>query len=102
MKIKHKTTDKPSYGFWNRRFRGFSSITLQSGQVIKFKTNELASFAREQIFKRVFPNILDLVKFAKSLPTGFETETTIPMGTGVSLSNGLFIPAKRDSIVWDD
>jgi len=102
MKIKQKQTDKQKFGWWLRRFKGYSSITLKSGQSIKFKTNELYSLARENISKRVFPNILDLVKFAKSLPTGFEVGvTTVAMSEPI-IFNNMFIPAPKNSIEWDD
>ncbi len=103
MKIKAKINDKPSYGWWNRKFRGNFEIALSSGQKRKFRTVELYNYAKEMLSKGIFKTQLDLVDLLKKLPTGFETDqSVIPMGTGVSLPNGLFIPAKRDSIVWDD
>ena len=100
MKIKSKPSQKEKFGFWNRRFRGNPALNIV-GRSMKFKTNLLYSFACEQISKSRHENILDFVKFVKSLPTGFELETTTPMGDSINLPNGLFIPAVK-STIWDD
>ena len=88
---------------WSRRPKGFASYALPNGKRIKFKTADLYSLACSEISKSRYDNILDFIKFVKSLPTGFEIsgETVVPMMQPIQLQS-LFIPAPVPIAGWDD
>ncbi len=100
MKIieKPNRNKRIAHGFWNRRWKGFASITINNGTFRRyFRTSELYNLAREMLSKSTFSSPLDMRNWLARQPTGFENETTVPMGEAVKLSNGLFVSPFQDN-----